>query len=62
MQVQIGDKIIECEMKNGIPNVQGVWSEQIPNKNGGMDCVVHVPCQILKGKNELEKENKDGVL
>ncbi len=54
--IQIGNKAVEISGFDaaGKPTIKGVWSEEKPNDEGGMDCTVHVPCmQIATGKPRL---------
>lgn len=51
MQIQIGDKIVEAEIKNGIPVIKGEVEKTI-NANGGVDVTVKVPCLKLSSKKE----------
>lgn len=51
--MRVGDKLIEVD-ENGKP--KGVWSEETPNANGGMDCTVHVEClQIETSKPKIKE-------
>lgn len=50
--MRVGDKLIEVD-KNGKP--KGVWSEEIPNATGGVDCTIHVEClQIACSKPKIK--------
>lgn len=47
MQVNIGDKVVEAEMKNGVPVIKAT-SEEIHHPDGRVDCVIHVPCLTIQ--------------
>lgn len=51
--VKIGDKLAEVDHldANGKP-VLKTWSEETPNANGGLDCIVHVECLQIAGKQQ----------
>jgi hypothetical protein len=49
MRLKIGDKVVEVEMKNGIPTVQAT-AEEIHREDGTIDVIVHVPCIQLSAK------------
>ena len=52
--LRIGDKAIPIDDfdAEGKPVIKGVYSEEIPNDNGGIDCTVHVPCLQIAAKKE----------
>lgn len=51
--VRMRDKMLEVDHldANGNP-VLKTWSEEKPNANGGMDCIVHVECLQIAAKKE----------
>jgi hypothetical protein len=49
MQLRIGDKLVEIEMRNGVPTVQAT-SEEIRHPDGRVDVIVHVPCLQIQAK------------
>ena len=52
--LRIGDKAIPIDGfdADGKPVIQAMYSEEIPNDNGGIDCTVHVPCLQIAIKKE----------
>jgi hypothetical protein len=48
MQLRIGDKVVEVEMKNGVPVIQATV-EEIRHPDGRQDVIVHVPCFKIGG-------------
>ena len=59
MQVRIGDKIVETDEfqiveGKAVPVIKAT-SEEIRYPDGRVDCIVHVPCLTIKGKEHLGK-------
>lgn len=50
MQLRIGDKVVEVEIKDGVPTIQGTWAEEIKHEDGTQDVIVHVPCLQIQAK------------
>lgn len=46
MKIRIGDKIVEADASGKIK----ATTEEIPNQNGGIDVVIHVPCLMIAAK------------
>ena len=47
--LKIGDKVVKAKMINGVPTIQ-CTTRQVPNANGGMDCIIDVPCLNIQDK------------
>ena len=45
-KIRIGDKLVEADASGKIK----ATTEEIPNKNGGVDIVVHIPCLQIQAK------------
>jgi len=43
MELKIGDKIVNVEMKDGVPTIRAV-TEEVRYPDGRIDVIVHVPC------------------
>ncbi len=41
--LKIGDKIVKAQIINGVPTVK-CTTRNVPNANGGTDCIIDVPC------------------
>lgn len=54
MKLRIGDKIVEAEMKNGVPVVKAT-AKEIIHPDGRKDVVVHVPFLQIKTKEPLSE-------
>jgi hypothetical protein len=48
MQLRLGDKVVEVEMRNGVPTIQAM-AEEIKYPDGRQDVIVHVPCFKIGG-------------
>jgi len=48
MQLKIGDKIVEVDMKSGVPVIKAT-SKEIKHKDGRIDVSIFVPCLKIKG-------------
>jgi hypothetical protein len=46
MKIRIGDKLVEADASGKIK----VTTEEVPNKSGGIDVVVHIPCLTIQAK------------
>ncbi len=46
MNIRIGDKLVEADASGKIK----ATTEEIPNKNGGVDIIVHVDCLQIQAK------------
>jgi len=51
MLIKIGDKVVEAEMKDGVPVIKAT-TEEIKHPDGRVDVIVHVPCLKIAGKKE----------
>lgn len=51
MQIKIGDKIVDIELKDGVPTIKAEV-EEIHHPDGRIDVVVKVPCLQLNSKKE----------
>lgn len=49
MKMKIGDKLVDAEMKNGIPVIKAT-SEEIRHPDGRVDVIVKVPCLRIASK------------
>ena len=49
MQIRIGDKMVDVEMRDGVPVIKAT-SERILNTDGSVDVVIKVPCLQIQSK------------
>ncbi len=46
--IKISDKLVEADASGKIKTT----TEEIPNKSGGIDVVIHIPCLTIQAKKE----------
>lgn len=47
--IRIGDKMVEVEMRNGVPTIMAK-SEEIRHPDGRVDVIVRVPCLKIQSQ------------
>ena len=52
--LKVGDKAVPIDHfdKDGKPVILELYSEETPNRKGGHDCTIHVPCLQIVSKSE----------
>ncbi len=51
MKIRLGDKIVEVNIKDGVPVIQAT-AEEIKHPDGKIDVVIHVPCLKIQSNKE----------
>jgi len=49
VKVRVGDKVVEAELRNGVPTVKAAV-ERITRPDGTVDVIVKVPCLKILGE------------
>ena len=55
MKIRIGDRLVEAEIKDGIPVIKA-WAEEIKNPDGSQDVIIHVNSLKIQGGNNGERD------
>ena len=55
MKIRLGNKVVEAEMRNGIPTVKAEVKRTV-RPDGTVDVVVEVPCMTILGGTDGESD------
>jgi hypothetical protein len=55
MKIRIGDKVVDVDMKDGVPTIKAE-TEEIHHPDGRVDVVVKVPCLQISGGTNGESD------